>query len=281
MTRRGLIGALVVVLAVVLVVASPRIWDAVQLRTGWALPERTGPPLLIVSHHGDLDAFPENTFPSFTAAAALRPDGIEIDVHQSASGTWYVNHDPTLDRTTSGHGRIATLSDEVIDAAVIDDGLGPHGALGMPLHVPRLNVVLAALRTFDGTIYLDLQHAESGDAASLLDLTGEMRVVIICRTPEDAAAVKARDPRVGTLLSVAYPASATLDGLIGDASLHASPRLMAGWKLPLTVYVDESQFGQDEFPLLRLAWASGAQAFITNHLTAALAARDAFARAAP
>jgi glycerophosphoryl diester phosphodiesterase len=280
MIRRTIIGVLLVVLLVVLVAASPRIWDAVQLQTGWALPDRTGPPLLIVSHHGDLDAYPENTLESFVAAAALGPDGIELDVHQSASGTWYVIHDPTLDRTTDGHGRIASLADEVIDAAAIDDGLGPEPDAGSPLHVPRLDAVLAALRGFQGTIYLDLQHAQAGDAASLLDLTGGMRVAIICRTPADAEAVKARDQRVETLLNVAYPASAAVDGLIGDATLHASPRLMAGWTLPLTVYVDESQFDQDEFPLLRLAWASGVQAFITNHLEAALAARDAFTKAA-
>jgi glycerophosphoryl diester phosphodiesterase len=281
MTGRTIIGALMVVLLIVLVAAAPRMWDTVQLRTGWALPDRTGPPLLIVSHHGDLDAYPENTLASFSAAVALRPDGIEVDVHQSASGTWYVIHDPTLDRTTDGHGSIASLSDAVIDAAVIDGGLGRQLDTDAPLHVPALDTVLAALRGFDGTIYLDLQHAESGDAASLLDLTKGMRVAIICRSSADAAAVKARDPGVETLLGVAFPASPAVDGLIGDASLHASPRLTVGWTLPLTVYVDESQFDQDEFALLRLAWASGVAAFITNHLESALATRDAFVQTAP
>jgi glycerophosphoryl diester phosphodiesterase len=276
MTRRLIIGALMVVLLIVLLAASPRIWDEIQLRSGWALPERTGPSLQIVAHHGDLDAYPENTLESFSAAAALRPDGIEVDVHQSASGTWYVIHDPTLDRTTDGHGSVASLSDEVIDGAVIDGGLGLQPDTDSRLHVPRLDAVLAGLRGFDGTIYLDLQHAESGDAASLLDLTGQMRVEIICRTPADAEAVKARDSGIGTLLSVAYPASAAVDGLIGDATLHASLRLMSAWTRPLTVYVDESQFDQDEFALLRLAWASGVKAFITNHLQAALATRNAF-----
>jgi len=281
MTPRTMIGALLGVLVIVVAVASPRIWDQVQARTGWALPERTGPPLRIIAHHGDLDDYPENTLESFLAAVALGPDGIEVDVHASASGTWYVIHDSNLDRTTDGHGRIATLSDEVIDAAVIDGGAGRQLDPHSPLHIPRLDTVLAGLRGFDGTIYLDLQHAESGDAASLLDLTDGMRVAIICRSSADAEAVKARDARVETLLSVAHPASAAVDGLIGDASLHASPRMMAGWKLPLTVYVDESQFDQDEFGLLRLAWASGVEAFITNHLEAALAARDTFEQSAP
>jgi glycerophosphoryl diester phosphodiesterase len=276
MTLRRIILVLSAVLLFALVAASPRIWDEVQLRTGWALPDRTGPTLLIVSHHGDLDAYPENTMESFVAAAALGPDGIELDVHQSASGTWYVIHDPTLDRTTDGRGSIATLTDELIDAAIIDGGLGSSPTAGQQLQVPRLAAVLDALGAYEGTIYLDLQHGESGEAATLLDLTDGMRVAVICRSAAEAAAIKSRDSGVETLLSVSFPATSSVDGLIGDASLHASPRLMADWPLPLTVYVDESQFDQDEYALLRLAWASGAKAFITNHLEAALATRDSF-----
>jgi glycerophosphoryl diester phosphodiesterase len=280
MILRRVLVPLSVLLLVVLVAASPRIWDEVQLRTGWALPQRTGAPLLIVSHHGDLDAYPENTLEAFVAAAALGPDGIELDVHQSADGTWYVIHDPTLDRTTDAHGEIASLSDGAIDAAIIDGGLGFDPAVEGQLRVPRLAAVLDALDTYEGTIYLDLQHAESGDAATLLDLTQGMRVAVICRSLADAAAIKARDPGAETLLSVSFPATSSVDGLIGDASLHASPRLMSGWARPLTVYVDETQFADDEYALVRLAWASGVTAFITNHLEGAMATREQFTAAA-
>lgn len=271
MSRRIALIGLVLVLAVVVFVS----WDQIQLATGWALPQRTGPPLLIVAHHGDLDAFPENTAESLWAAAALGPDGIEIDVHQSASGTWYVIHDPTLDRTTDGHGRISELSDAVIDAAIIDAGLGFNPGL-TPFRVPRLDAVLAGLAAFRGTIYLDVQHADAGDPATLLDLTGGMTVAVICRSPADAAAVKARDPRVETLVDVGAETSPDVDGLIGDAIFDASPRRVADLRRPLTVYVAEGQFGRDEYPMLRLAWTSGVKAFITNHLEAALATRDGF-----
>jgi glycerophosphoryl diester phosphodiesterase len=280
MNLRGAIIVLAVLLAVVLVVAAPRMWDQLQLATGWALPHRTGPALLIVSHHGDLEAYPDNTAESLWAAAALDPDGIEIDVHLSASGTWYVLHDPTLDRTTDGHGRIAVLTDDIIDSATVDAGLGfnpEHDAL----HVPRLDAVLAGLAAFQGTIYLDVQHAESGDPATLLDLTGGMRVAIVCRSAADAAAVKAHDQGVETLVDVGRPIGDAVDGLLGDASLHASPQLMATWTRPLSVYVAEWQFDQDEYPLLRLAWASGVRAFFTNHLRIALATRDRFVSVGP
>lgn len=277
MSRRVAIIGLALVLAAALFVG----WDQIQLATGWALPQRTGPELLIVSHHGDLDAYPENTAESLWAAAALEPDGIEIDVHRSASGTWYVIHDPTLDRTTDGHGRISALSDDIIDSATIDAGLGFAPGLNAEFHVPRLDAVLTGLTEFRGTIYLDVQHAEGGDPATLLDLTNGMSVAIICRSTGDAAAVKARDPRVETLMDVGAETSADVDGLIGDAIFDASPRRVATLTRPVTVYVAEGQFDRDEYPLLRLAWASGVKAFITNHLDAALAARDALASGQP
>jgi hypothetical protein len=272
MSRRVALIGLALVLAAIVFVS----WDQIQLATGWALPQRAGPPLLIVSHHGDLDAYPENTAESLWAAAALGADGIEIDVHQSASGTWYVIHDPTLDRTTDGHGKIAEVSDDVIDAATIDAGLGFTSELSAVFRVPRLDAVLAGLAEFHGTIYLDVQHADAGDAATLLDLTDGMSVAIICRSTVEAAAVKARDPGVETLVDVGVETSAEVDGLIGDAIFDASPRRLASLTLPLTVYMAEGQFNRDEYPMLRLAWASGVKAFITNHLEAALATRDGF-----
>jgi glycerophosphoryl diester phosphodiesterase len=37
-------------------------------------------------------------------------DGLELDIHQTSDGHLVVCHDPTLDRTTSGHGPISSLS---------------------------------------------------------------------------------------------------------------------------------------------------------------------------
>ena len=281
MSIRTLTLALVAALVAVVLAASPRMWDEVQLATGWAMPERSGPPLLIVGHRGNIDAFPEDTAESIWSAAALAPDGIEMDVHQSASGTWYVIHDPTLDRTTNGAGGIAALSDRAIDAAEVDAGLGFDPGSEATFHVPRLETVLAGLHDFGGTIYLDLQHAESGDPASLLQVADGLRVAVLCRSAAEAAAIKHLAPGVQTLLHVTHPVGPGVDELLGDASLHASLRLMATWPLPITVYVDASQVNDNEYELLRLAWAGGVTAFISNHLEGALETRDQFAASEP
>lgn len=61
----------------------------------------------IWAHRGCCMAYPENTIPAFTAAAALSGlVGIELDVQLTRDGELVVIHDETVDRTTDGHGNV-------------------------------------------------------------------------------------------------------------------------------------------------------------------------------
>ena len=66
---------------------------------------RPGP--YVIGHRGASGYAPENTMVSFERALALRADAIELDVHPTSDGELIVMHDPTLDRTTNGHGLIS------------------------------------------------------------------------------------------------------------------------------------------------------------------------------
>jgi len=63
-------------------------------------------PPLIIGHRGAAGEAPENTLAAFELALRQGADGIELDVHLSADGVPVVIHDPRLDRTTSGAGRV-------------------------------------------------------------------------------------------------------------------------------------------------------------------------------
>lgn len=68
---------------------------------------------------GDLEA-PSNTLYAFTEAVAKGADAIELDVHATADGELVVVHDPTVERTTDGTGRVdsKTLTElRALDAA--------------------------------------------------------------------------------------------------------------------------------------------------------------------
>ncbi|MFC1493567.1 glycerophosphodiester phosphodiesterase [candidate division KSB1 bacterium] len=60
----------------------------------------------IIAHRGASGYAPENTMASFAKAVELGADEVELDVHQTADGRIVVIHDPVLNKTTNGHGRI-------------------------------------------------------------------------------------------------------------------------------------------------------------------------------
>jgi len=64
----------------------------------------------IIAHRGASGLAPENTLAAIREALRLRVDGIEIDVHLSRDGDVMVIHDPTVDRTTNGSGRINEMT---------------------------------------------------------------------------------------------------------------------------------------------------------------------------
>jgi len=57
-------------------------------------------------HRGASAWAPENTLSAFQEARELGAHGVELDVMLSADGEVVVRHEPELERTTDGHGRV-------------------------------------------------------------------------------------------------------------------------------------------------------------------------------
>ena len=79
------------------------------------------PRPIIFAHRGASAHAPENTVPSFDLALQQGADGIELDAKLSADGTVIVIHDATVDRTTDGHGRVASF--KLADLRALDAGI--------------------------------------------------------------------------------------------------------------------------------------------------------------
>ena len=71
---------------------------------------QTWPRPLIFAHRGASAHAPENTLSAFELALEQGAHGIELDVKLTADGEVVVFHDPTIDRTTGGQGRISQLT---------------------------------------------------------------------------------------------------------------------------------------------------------------------------
>lgn len=64
---------------------------------------------LRIGHRGAAGHAPENTLASLERAIALGADLVEFDVRRSADGALVLLHDPTVDRTTNGKGKVEAL----------------------------------------------------------------------------------------------------------------------------------------------------------------------------
>jgi glycerophosphoryl diester phosphodiesterase len=69
---------------------------------------------LSVAHRGHSIAYPENTLEAYRKAIELGIEMIECDVNITSDGKLVMMHDPTLDRTTSGRGRVSAATWEEI-----------------------------------------------------------------------------------------------------------------------------------------------------------------------
>jgi len=269
--RAALIGANLIGLGTVAALGG---WDVIQLHTGIGLPERSAPPMELVAHRGDLDRHPENTLEAIVAATELDLDGIEFDVVESADGTWWVIHDPSLERTTNHPGWIPDLADLEIMEAVIDGGIGFDASTHRGLRVPRLEDVLTALERYEGTIYVDVQHAPTGSVDAIVELLDGRDAAILCRNLDDSRRVKALDASIETYLRAEDgPADGSVDGWLMESYFEADVGTLETSELPIITFVDQWRAGQDEEPLIRRAWAIGVTAFLTKEPARALDVR--------
>ena len=120
---------------------------------GATVPAGAGPPA-IAAHRGGARLWPENTLTAFRGAIGRGVDLVELDVHQTRDGEVVVIHDPTLDRTTTGHGAVGGFAWAELGAVTI------RGTADERL--PRLAEVLAVLRPSSVGLLLEIKSAPGG-----------------------------------------------------------------------------------------------------------------------
>lgn len=79
------------------------------------------PSVIAFAHRGGAIEAPENTLAAFHSAARLGYTHFETDVHLTADGVVVAFHDASVDRTTSGKGRIATHRWKDLEQLLVDD----------------------------------------------------------------------------------------------------------------------------------------------------------------
>src|SRR5919109_2850030 len=138
----------------------------------------------VIAHRGASARAPENSLPAFELALEAGADALELDVHATADDVAVVVHDPTLDRTTSATGAVATLPLERVRAADAGARFSPDGGRTFPwrgrgLRIPTLDEVLVAFPTTPLVIEIKTPRAQDAVRRTLLERRALDRSVVM------------------------------------------------------------------------------------------------------
>ncbi len=176
---------------------------------------KPGQPVKISVHRGggDLPGYPENCIESFAHMAknlgtATRPVIIECDIDLTKDSVMVMMHDATLDRTTTGTGKLIEKNYAELSQYRLEDNLGN----ATPYKIPTLEEVLRWGRK-KATFTLDVKRNVS--FASVVDMihkTGaDDYVAVITYNAQDAAKLNKLDPNL--MISVTIRNRAEYDRL--------------------------------------------------------------------
>ncbi|MFW5995689.1 MAG: glycerophosphodiester phosphodiesterase [Halanaerobiaceae bacterium] len=99
---------------------------------------------IVIAHRGASGITPENSIMSFEEALNQGADGVEFDIHFTRDRVPVVIHDGTLDRTTTGQGKISEHSLDEIKKYKITDA---EGNVFADQQVPTLKETLEIVKT--------------------------------------------------------------------------------------------------------------------------------------
>jgi glycerophosphoryl diester phosphodiesterase len=108
---------------------------------------------LIWAHRGASFDAPENTLEAFSLARDMGADGIELDIHFSKDGEIVVAHDETVDRCSSGTGRIVDMT--LNEMKLLD--FSNHKAGYRGVKAPTLAEVYDLIKPTNMTINIELK----------------------------------------------------------------------------------------------------------------------------
>lgn len=167
-------------------------------------------PLLSAHRGGPTPGFPENAIETFENALNFGPALIEMDVRRTADGRLILMHDETLDRTTTGTGRVSETSFRAIRQLRLVNEAGAFTNYRVPtlaealawadgravlmLDVKRdvpLAELVAEVRAMDGADQAAIIVYSLEDALEAARLAPEMLLSVTTTTPDEARAILA------------------------------------------------------------------------------------------
>ncbi|MCC8172324.1 MAG: glycerophosphodiester phosphodiesterase family protein [Parabacteroides sp.] len=130
--------------------------------------------VIVVAHRGDWRNFPENSLEAIDNAIQMGVDIVELDVKRTKDGHLILMHDHTLNRTTTGKGKISECTLDSIRTLKLRNGCN----IRTVHNVPTLEEALLHAK---GKIMLNLDQADLyfDQIYELMKKTGTTRQIIM------------------------------------------------------------------------------------------------------
>ena len=146
--------------------------------------------VVVASHRGDWRNYPENSLDAIESVIGMGVDIMELDLKLTSDSVLVLCHDRTIDRTTSGKGRVCDITYDSIQRCVLKTGHGVKTTHKMPTLREALEVCKdrIVVNVDQGYEYYDL----------VLAITEELGVtdqILIKRSTDVVAAKFAEHPR--------------------------------------------------------------------------------------
>lgn len=100
----------------------------------------TSKNVLVICHRGDWRNYPENSIPAIESVIRMGADMVEIDVQLTKDSVLVLMHDRTIDRCTTGRGKIGEMTYEELQRHYLKTAHGVRSSLD--LKVPTLREAL-------------------------------------------------------------------------------------------------------------------------------------------
>ncbi|MBS9461073.1 glycerophosphodiester phosphodiesterase family protein [Flagellimonas sp. 389] len=130
--------------------------------------------VIIVAHRGDWRNAPENSLQAIENCIKMGVDMVEIDIRETKDGQLVLMHDETIDRTTTGTGKVSEVTWEYLQTLQLRDGIGHE----TPHKIPTLEETLL-LSKDKILVNLDKSYPIFDKCFEVIEKTGTQAQVVI------------------------------------------------------------------------------------------------------
>ena len=96
--------------------------------------------VIVVSHRGDWRNYPENSIPAIESVIKMGVDMVELDIAMTKDSVLVLSHDRTIDRCTTGKGRVSDMTYDSLQTFYLKSAHGARSSFD--LKVPTLREAL-------------------------------------------------------------------------------------------------------------------------------------------